>query len=489
MQLTPEQKQKAFELGISESQIASFENTGRAAHATSVAPTVKPQAQKPGFLDQGGAGTKIASGLDTFFGGGTLGKGIGGSLYGFSQLAKGDVKGFNETANSLPKPKEYAGDLLKMGTTLASAIFPPLKGKTALVRIGQASGIGAGFGASNAIAEAMKDDETFDKIWAEAKSGAKTGAVVGAVFQGAVEGMSAAGQKLYQSILNTTKTMEKKTLVGKLPSKQEVAGVLQKEGVAGSGEKVLQQVQERITQIDDEIQYALKQSTAAGKKVGSSDVIGATIGKTLDDLDHNIDKSVIEDILLDKNLPLKKLLEQDSISYEELNKVRSIIDKQYLGSTRWLSENPQPQKVLVLKNLANIIRNMVKSDVPETAQLFHDSRMLLVGSGMIRDKLASKPGVVRQLAESGLVAGGVAGAVTGAGIAFPAAMIGLVVGGRAATSPLVTTSLGKTITQLSSVAQKLPPTFTINQLINALYESESSKTGSQEGKPQQAPKQ
>ena len=478
----------ARQQGISEAQLTSFINTGKVSSTPQpVAPQAAPE-QGGDLLD------KTGRGLDKFFGGGALGKAVGTSLYGFSRLAQGDMEGFQSAVAQNKReftPKVAAGDLIKMGSTLLSAAWSPAKGATVATRVGQAGIIGGGFGATNAVAESMKEDEQFDEILADARKGAVTGAVTGVVFQGAIEGMTAAGRKIMTSLLNTTKTVEKNTLRGKVPARKDVAGVLVDRKIAGTGESMLRDINTHMGKIDDDINTILAKTDDAGIVVKSNDVMSAALGKTLDDLDNNVSSSQLEKIFLDEKLPLKKLLEQENISLKDLNKVRSIIDQKYLGNNAWISQNPQPQRVVLLKNLTNVIRNMVKEQAPDTAPLFYDSRMLNVGRAMMIDKLASQPSMVRYLAESGLVAGGIAGAVAGGGIAFPAAMVGLIAGGRAASSPIVASNAGRTLSVIADVAQSLPQTFTLNQLVRAIYDNEqaANEQSGQEGQVPQSPTQ
>lgn len=141
---------------------------------------------------------KTSKVLDDIFGGGKIGEWIGTKIAEHSKAGK-DLKalelagkvpaGTFDSTFSKPTGRELAGDALKVGTTIASAFVPVLKGSAVaskLPALGKASsvvaglgniGIGTGIGGTFGLAEGLRENKSGSDLAKMAQQGATFGGI------------------------------------------------------------------------------------------------------------------------------------------------------------------------------------------------------------------------------------------------------------------------------------------------------------------------
>jgi hypothetical protein len=144
-----------------------------------VAPSATPTQQT-----HSGKLQKTSKILGSIFGGQKLGEGIGTSIAATSRLLQGDKQGYQDILQTQVTPKEVAGDLLKIGSTVG-AMAAPVSGTIpgAMAKFGA---VGAASGAGKALVEG----EGIEDVAEQALKQGATSAAIGGAFGVAGKGLS-----------------------------------------------------------------------------------------------------------------------------------------------------------------------------------------------------------------------------------------------------------------------------------------------------------
>ena len=317
-------------------------------------------------------------------------------------VPKGTTKQFDTSA---PTPAQVAGDVGAGALTVAGFKGAGL-GKTALGTVGRGAGLGAGFGASEALVEG-----------GEAKDVAK-GAVGGALVGGAVSGALVGAEHVARSIKQLPSRFirsafgqsKKELLAGK-----DVTKFVTENKRIGTADNLLRKSKSEISKIGSDIQKRLEGVT---KKVSPNSLYKA-IGASPEVKNAQLSTADIKGIIEKLAPQSKRLLNKKTLSLQEANKLRQLLDST-IGDRGFLVSQ-QPLNKTILKQFANITREKVKTLAPDgTRNLF----TRLASEITLRDTIANKvaQGSRNQIISFGDligggiggVAGGVPGAIAGA---------------------------------------------------------------------------
>lgn len=413
---------------------------------------------------------KVSGFFDSVFGGGKLGEALGGSIAAIGQAAKGNFEQASQIAQNQPSIGQQLGSAGKALTTLGSAAAPQARGASLAGRAGFGAAEGVIQGGALGASEAAQEGEGLEEIAKDTLGEGATGAVIGSLFPLAGPALKNTSRSIFNKVFKRTKGETEDLLERELRERgADPAEVLLRRRKAGTAKGLLRKTDKELKNVEDEIQTIIG---GVDEEVRGGQVGGEAINRTIRDFDGNVDPDKIESVFENSRLPFKKILEDKPLSVKEANKLRRVIDNQFIGNSKWMNQGPEPLQVSVLKNTANTLREFVQNSHPALPRLFEDQQGLIVGKNLLQSTAASKKGFYRKLIEgSGLI--GSAGFAAASGSFTPLGVTaGLIGTGQALTSSPVKSGTAIGMDVLGSAINRLPETFTREQLINALNQAQ-----------------
>ena len=240
--------------------------------------------------------------------------------------------------------------------------------------------------------------------------------------------------KLVRNTLDVPKNIIK---AGKDPSeflvKRGVVGDLPKfEETAIKGiERVGKQIQQKLTAVSKNVPGSLKVAKklgTAGQRVESKEVLSSIYKRAVKQFGGAYSNEEISAAI--KRLPLSSLVEKESLTVQEANSLRSVLDK-LLGQDFHLSDKQAPLVKELVYNAANTLRGLVQKRTPGTKNLFKELSHWITTRDLAKDALAKGakqlPGLgLREYAGTSLL--GLPGLIAAQGTRSPAIKTGLAVG-------------------------------------------------------------
>src|SRR3990167_3607299 len=405
--------------------------------------------------DKSGVLQKTSRILGTIFGGEKIGETIGTGIAksGLAGIVGGEKLTGEEKQFVSPAPSatEVVADIAGIGLGIIG-----LRGVGGgfATRLLKTMGLGAGLAGAEAIEEGARPEEI-------AKSTA-LGGLVGGALPVAGKGLQFIGQQIEQlparfvnSALGRTKAQVLQDI-----SKDRVDD-FSKYVVAskpiGSAKNLLNESVENIEQLSSKINISLASAVRkTGKKI--------TLGKNnlldeitkLPEAEGALLKRIDVQAIIERLAPqTKKLLQQSSLTLEEANKLRQLVDRT-LGDRAFLGGQLSSDKI-ILKSFANTLRNTVKDKAPEgTREIFSELTNEIRFRDGLLSKIAQRAG--NQVLTFGDFIGGGLGGIFGGGI-------GGAIAGVAARRAIESVPFKLGMAKLTSAVTKLEPI--INQLAPA----------------------
>ena len=349
---------------------------------------------------------KVAGGLDTVFGGGTIGEAIG------TFAAKSGLTGLNEQERGFvsagPSAKEIAGDV----ASTALGAVPFLKaGATALrtggvlARAGKGALLGGGIGAAEDIENGGNG------------SGAISGAALGAGMPIVGAGLRAAGKYL---TIDAPEILINRALGVK--SKMADKGIYEafnKRGLAGKTlEDIVGITSKEADLAEKEINSILKK-TVKTQQVDTQKALDLFTRKLRASTGASLTTEQLKKRIQSFSPDFAKILNKKKISLVQLNNLRSAIDKNLKEATFLGKELTAEQSAL--KSFTNDLRELIQKQSGTQKQFKGYSESLrlqtLAEEAIKKDAtqgIASIPGILGGV--TGSLLGGVPGLVGGAAI-------------------------------------------------------------------------
>jgi len=348
--------------------------------------TISTLAKQRGYSLPSGKGfmQKAGDALDMIFGGKKVGEAIG-TLAGFGITAgkeklglapKGSTKAFDLSA---PSPLQVAGDVAGAGLTVATLGGAGLTGGLG-ARVLKSGALGAGFGAS----EAVKEGGSVGDV---SKSALTTGTVVGALpilGAGLRFGGRALTEYLPKSLMQSAIGQTKKELL----ANKDVSEFALKNMRFGTADTLIKKSQSSIDELSNKIATNLTTGTAPTTRILRNELISTVKNKINEGGGAITSKEVFN--IVNKLAPQAKgLLQKQSLSLEEANKLRRLLDNT-LGDRAFLTSQ-LPFNKGVLRSFADTSRNLVKDLAPEgTRSMFGDLSKEITMRNALMDKYAGK---------------------------------------------------------------------------------------------------
>jgi len=350
--------------------------------------------------------------VGSIFPGRKIGEALGGSIAAIGRVARGDIAGARNIAQAQPTPLEVGGDVL--GTVASGVGF---------AGGGLVGGIGARILAGVGIGGAISGGEALSR-GAEPKEAAKSavgGAIVGAGLPVVGAGLRAIGRQIEQlpaRFVNSALSRSKKEVLADI-SKDKVDDfakfVIQKKKLGTANTLVNQSIDE-VKKLSGDINEALD---IAARKTGGKVTIGRD--NVLDEVVQLpeaqgalLKRSDVRAIIERLAPQSKQLLQKPSLTLEEANKLRQLVDTT-LGDRAFLGGQLSSDKA-VLKSFATTLRNTVKNKAPEgTREVFAElSNEIRFRDGLL-DRIAQRAGN-QVLSFGDFIGGGLGGAFTAFGV-------------------------------------------------------------------------
>lgn len=383
---------------------------------------INSQTQQPqkSFLQKAG---DAVSGVGDFLGVNSLGKGLANVAYDklaptgllgpeakqlVDTVHNGNAtpeqyKAYADIYGATPTKGQVVGSAIQTAANIGSAGIGT-EAASAGARIASLGLQSAGAGAAQGFGQGLEQQKS---IGQSAGQGALTGAVTGVVGAG-IQGVGElakllTSQGVQESIVNKTLGIPTKVVQkGKSPAQTILndVGISSKKGIlntsnqaiSDNGQKISELLQGNKTPIDTtKILDTIKSKL--------NDVYGLVLSP------EEIDKAV-------NKLPLNEITKSPQVSVDTLNKVRQVIDNQYLGNSKWLGTSTA-ESITGLKTAANVMRNIVQGTVPETQPLFSKMADYITTRNAVSSSLA-KPHLMTQMLE--MLGSGMAGLVGGGGV-------------------------------------------------------------------------
>ena len=393
-----------------------------------------PQEQKPNLLG------KASNILGTVFGGKRIGEAIG------TQIAKATVpEEQKQFISEGPTVKQIAGDVAGTGLTLATLGGAGLAGGLG-ARLIKMAGLGAGISGSQSLADGGDASDV-------AKS-AVAGGAVGAALPVAGAGLRAIGgqiKQLPERFVNSALSRKKADILKDIAKDKtdDFANYVLKSKPVGTASKLLSESTDNVSQLGQKVSSALslaERQTGGKITIGRNNILDEVV--KLPEAEGALLKRVDVRSIIERLAPQsKKLLQKESLTLTEANKLRQLLDKT-LGDRAFLGSQISSDKA-VLKSFANTLREQVKSKAPEgTRALFSELSNEIRFRDALLERIAKKQG--NQVLSFGDFIGGGLGGIFGGGI--PGA-VGGVAARRAIESVPFKLSAGK----LTNAATKLEP--------------------------------
>lgn len=280
-------------------------------------------------------------------------------------------------------------------------------------------GLGAAIGGGAAMSEG-------EKAGGIAKGAAITGAV-GAALPIAGAGLKAIGKQIEQlpaRFVNSALSRSKAEVLNDIAKDKvdDFAKYVVQNKPIGSAKTLLSDSMSNIEAIDKKVSESL---AVAARQSGAK----ATIGRNnlldqvakLPEAEGALLKRVDIQAIIEKLAPqAKQLLQKESLTLTEANKLRQLVDRT-LGDRAFLGGQLSSDKA-VLKGFANTVRELVKSKAPEgTRSLFNEFANEIRFRDGLLDRIAKRAG--NQVLSFGDFIGGGLGGIFGGGI--PGAVAGV----------------------------------------------------------------
>ncbi len=420
---------------------------------------------------------KTSDVLGTVFGGKKIGEAIGTQIAKFR--ATPEEKKFIEAG---PKASEVAGDVIASGLSLVGLKGAGVAGKF-LPRLLKTIGIGAGISGGTELAQGGDLEST-------TKSAVTGGLISGAIpFAGA--GLRAIGsqiEKLPARFVNSALSRSKAQVM------QDIARdnvddfskyVVKNKSALKSANTHLNESKQSIESLNNQINTQL---SSAVRKTGDKTTIGRNnlldeIGQLPEAQGALLKRNDIKGIVERLAPQTKQLLSKESLTIEEANKLRQLVDKT-LGDKAFLGGQLSSDKI-ILKKFGDTLRETVKTKAPEgTRELFSEiSNEIRFRDGLL-ERIAKRQG--NQVLSFGDFIGGGLGGIFGGGI--PGAIAGVATR-RAVESVPFKIGSAKVINALTKaeplIEQLTPAQQTIFQnLIADLISSDETSQKSQSDMPE-----
>ena len=340
---------------------------------------------------------------------GTLGGyGLTAGKEALGLIPKGTTKEFDISA---PSPVRVAGDIASGAASVAGVKGVGTVG-TLSQRILTNLGLGSIIGGGTAVAEGQAPKEV-------AKSAIATGAI-GAAIPIAGAGLRAIGKQIEQlpaRFVNSALSRSKAEVLKDIATDKvdDFAKYVVQNKPIGSAKRLLADSMENITQIDKQVSDALAiASRQSGIKVsiGRNNVLDQ-VARLPEAEGALLKRADIKGIVERLAPQTKQLLQKDSLSLVEANRLRQLVDKT-LGDRAFLGGQLSSDKA-ILKSFANTLRETVKSKAPEgTRALYSDYANEIRFRDGLLDRIAKRAG--NQVLSFGDFIGGGLGGIFGGGI-------------------------------------------------------------------------
>lgn len=365
----------------------------------------------------------ITRGIQSFFPGKQIGEAIG-TLGGYGLTAakeklgltpKGTTEAYNLEA---PSPVQVGGDIASGALTVAGFKGAGTTG-TFLQRVLKMAGLGAGLAGTGTIAEGGGAKET-------AKS-ALIGGATGAAIPVVGAGLRAIGRQieaLPARFVNSALSRNKAQVLNDIAKDNidDFSKYVLKNKPIGTAAKLLVDSKNSIATLDSKIGTAL---SSAQRATGPKTTIG--VNNFLDEITKLpeaegalLKRADVKNIVERLAPQTKQLLSKTSLTLEEANKLRQLVDRT-LGDKSFLASQLSSDKS-ILMTFANNLREVVKSKAPEgTRTLFSELTNEIRFRNGLLSKIAQKAG--NQVLSFGDFIGGGLGGIFGGGI--PGAIAGV----------------------------------------------------------------
>ena len=348
---------------------------------------------------------KMAGAVSSVFPGGKVGEAIG-TLGGYAWTALQEKLGMvpkGTTSNydlSAPTPLQVGGDIAQGALTVAAPEIG--SGETAIGRIGANAALGAGLGATGAIAKGQSGTEIV-------KQGALGGAIGG--------GSSAIMEGVGALAKNMPNWLAKLALPKLNPGNE---GYALESTPLGSTKTMLAHSKDAIASYSDQIsgilshpEYSdssfLTKQAAEGKSAIFDQLVNS-----FPNSEYTNDELVgkIKDIIPGQAKLVDKIA-NESATLQEQNEVRSALD--VATKSVYTSLNRPPESKAVAQGLADILRDNIQTNAPETKPIFQNFSKEINLNGVLRaidKKNNMKPTLTDFItAYGGYKAGGIPGAI------------------------------------------------------------------------------
>lgn len=351
--------------------------------------------------------------VTTVFPGKQTGQAIG-TLGGLIlEKVKGFFGGKDRSADydiSAPSPTQIAGDVASGAASVAG-----IKGVGTVGKLSQRILINLGLGATIGGGTALAEGQDVKDV---VKSAIGTGAIGGAIPVAGM-GLRAIGKQIEQlpaRFVNSALSRSKAEVLKDIATDKvdDFAKYVVQNKPIGSAKTLLSDSMENINQIDKQVSDALAiASRQSGLKVsiGRNNVLDQ-VAKLPEAEGALLKRADIRGIIEKLAPQTKQLLQKDSLSLAEANRLRQLVDKT-LGDRAFLGGQLSSDKA-VLKSFANTLRETVKSKAPEgTRTLFSDFANEIRFRDGLLDRIAKRAG--NQVLSFGDFIGGGLGGIFGGG--------------------------------------------------------------------------
>lgn len=390
-----------------------------------------------------------------------------------ADIARATVPEDQKNLIAYPSMKKVVGSAIQTGANL-------LPGAGVGASLATKVGIGAATGYAFDVGSKLQQNKTLTQA---AIPGA--GTAVGAALPVAGAGLRAIGKQIEQlpsRFVNSALSRSKAEVLKDIArdNVDNFAKYVVNKKPIGSAKKLLQESIENISKIDNQVNEALE---VAARKGGGAVTVGRN--NLLDEvtklpeaegalLKRNDVRAIVERLAPQT----KKLLQKESLTLTETNRLRSLIDKT-LGDRAFLGGQLSSDKA-VLKSFANLLRETVKNKAPAgTRELFTEFANEIRFRDGLLDRIAQRAG--NQVLSFGDFIGGGLGGVFGSLGANPVAGAVAGVAARRAiesvpfkvgSAKLVTalTKLGPILEGLAPATQKA----ILNLIVEIISEGETN---------------
>jgi len=435
--------------------------------APSSEPVLQQQVKRNDLLDN-----PVTRGIQAIFPGKKVGEAIG-TLGGLAlEKVKGALGGQDNSANfdisSAPTPLQVVGDVASGALNVASFKGVGLAG-TFAQRVLKMAALGAGISGAEAIARGEKVEDVAKSAVAGGLL-AGTLPVVGAGLRGIGKQVSTLPDRFLNSALGRTKAQIMKDISS--GSGDTLNKFILKNKSIGTADTLLKESTGAVETLSKSIQIKLANTVRDG---GSKVTIVVnnlldTVASTPGAQGSLSGRKEIIDIIQRLAPQTKQLLQKSSLTVEEGNKLRQLLDST-LGDRAFLGGQLTNDKT-ILKAFADNLRETVKTKAPkEVRGLFSELSHEIQLRNSLLDRIAQKS--KNQVIGIGDVFGGAIGGVVGGGIPGIVAGIALKRGVESVAFKFGMAKFTDALTKASPVLEQLAPAqqTVILKLFSSLFEN------------------